>query len=108
MLKLVRCIIAAENWEPTFNSLVSVGALMTVYDTFEHSPERIRTAVYRGHEYAIHLHDVVVEVVTDETWVDDIIATVEKAQSVLTGHGAIQVFPVEESYRIRDGFMDLR
>jgi nitrogen regulatory protein PII len=109
MLKLIRCVIALEDWAPVVSRVVSVGADITVYRTWEDSPHRNRMAVYRGRKYEVQLPGLVLEIVTDDSWTADIIATIERAQKdCLTGGRAIEVFPVEESYRIRDGFMDRR
>ena len=109
MLKLVRCVTAFENWPIIVRNVVSIGAGITLYETHEDSPERNRMAVYRGCQYEVHLPGVVVEVITDDSWVKDIIETIERAhQDGFIGGRAIQVFTVEESYRIRDGFMDVR
>src|SRR5262245_59497895 len=109
MLKLVRCVTALENWQMIVRNVASVGAGITVYHTHEDSPERNRMAVYRGCQYEVRLPGIIVEVITDDSWVADIIETIERAhENGFIGGRAIQVFPVEESYRIRDGFMDMR
>src|SRR5262245_13805346 len=79
MLKLVRCVAALENCEMIVRSVASVGAGITVYHTCEDSPERNRIAVYRGCQFEVHLPGIVIEVITDETWVDDIIGTIQRA-----------------------------
>ena len=108
MLKLVRCVVSLDNWENIVSSVECVAAGMTVWQMREVSPETNRTAVYRGHEYQVHLPSVVVEIVTDDGWLDDIIAKVTQAHEAgRIGGRRIQVLPVEESYRIRDGFMQI-
>jgi len=74
----------------------------------EIDPETKRRAFYRGLEYEIHMPGIIVEIVTDETWLDDVIAKIVSADngSVTAGRD-LQVFPIEESYRIHDGFMDI-
>jgi hypothetical protein len=49
-----------------------------------------------------------VEIVTDESWLDDIIAKVMKSHKdgLISGR-VLQVLPVEESHDIRNGFMDI-
>jgi len=108
MLKLVRCIVSIDDWENIVSSVECVSVGMTVWQMREVSPETSRTAVYRGREYQVHLPSVVVEIVTDDGWLDDIIAKVTQAHEAGRIDGRrIQVFPVEESYRIRDGFMQI-
>jgi nitrogen regulatory protein PII len=72
------------------------------------SPETNRKAIYRGLENEVYSPGVVVEIVTDDSWLDDIIATITAAHDEgLIGGRGIQVLPVEEGYRVRDGFMDM-
>jgi nitrogen regulatory protein PII len=73
---------------------------MTVWETRDSNPETARTAHYRGHEFKIDLPRAVVEIVTDDCWVDDIIRKLPLAD------GRIEVFSVEASYHVRNGFMD--
>ena len=109
MLKLIRCVVPLENWESIVRSVVSAGADINFYQTHEDSPARTRIGVYRGHEYEVHLPGLVLEIITDESWVADMVRTIEGADDCsLTGSRAIEIFPIEESYRIRDGFMDGR
>jgi nitrogen regulatory protein PII len=108
MLKLIRCVVPLENWEAIVMNLVSIGADINLYQTHEESPDRMRIGVYRGHEYEIHLPGLVLEIITDESWVADMVRTIEADSLSLTGSRAIEIFPIEESYRIRDGFMDAR
>ena len=107
MLKLVRCVLTLENWPLIVGSVSSVAQGITVWPMREISPETNRTAYYRGLQYQIHMPGIVVEIVTDDSWLDDIIAKVMAAhkEGLIVGR-ALQVFPVEGSYRIRDGFMD--
>lgn len=107
MLKLVRCILTLENWETIVSSVASVATGMTVWQMRENNPETNRTATYRGLKYEVQLPAVVVEIVTDESWLDDIVEKVTEAHKEgLIVRRALQVVPVEESYHIRDGFMD--
>jgi len=107
MLKLVRCVLTRENWEMIVSSVSSVAPGITVWQMQEVSPETNRMATYRGVKYEVHMPAIVVEIVTDDSWLNDIIAKVTEAhkEGLIIGR-SLQVFPVEESYRIRDGFMD--
>jgi nitrogen regulatory protein PII len=109
MLKLVRCELALENWERIVCSLSSVARGITVWQMRQISPETNRMAVYRGLKYEVHLPVIAVEIVTDDSWLADIIARVTDAhkEGRIIGRALLQVLPVEGSYRIRDGFMDL-
>src|SRR2546426_12574374 len=107
MLKLVRCVLTLENWEMIVSSVSSDARGMTVWQIREDSPETNRSATYRGHKFEIPLPAVAVEIVTDDSWVDAIIAKVTEAhrEGQIVGR-RLHVFPVEESYHIRNGFMD--
>src|SRR5262245_53780965 len=108
MMKLVRCVVPLESCALIVSSLVSIGAGVTVYNTRENNSKAKRKAVYRGHEYEIQLPGIVVEVVIDDSWVDDIIRRIIGGNNGSAGDRAIQVIPIEESYRIRDGFMEMQ
>jgi len=50
---------------------------------------------------------VLLDIVSDDTWVDDIIRiVVETARTGEANNGTIHIMPVEESYHVRTGFMD--
>jgi nitrogen regulatory protein PII len=88
------------------SSMTPVVTGMTVWQILDDSPETNRRIRYRGCEYDVHLPAMAVEIVTDDSWLDDVISRLTNAQKDgLIGGRGIQVFPVEESYRIRDGFM---
>ena len=108
MLKLIRCILTLENWESIRSTLEPVATGMTIWQLREINPETNRTARYRGQEFEVHLPGIVVEIVTDDSWMDDIIAIIMKSHK--NGVFALRgfcVFPVEESYHIRNGFVDM-
>lgn len=109
MLKLIRCVVPLEDWETIVRSLISIGADINLYSTHEDTPERNRVATYRGREYVVHLPGLVLEIIADESWVLDMVRTIERSPNrSLTSNPAVEIFPIEESYRIRDGFMDPR
>jgi nitrogen regulatory protein PII len=108
MLKLVRCVLQPQNCEAIVSSLESVARGMTIWQIRESSTETNRRATYRGRDYEVHLPSILVEIVTDDSWLDDIIAKVMKSHKdgLITGR-VLQVLPVEESHDIRNGFMDI-
>ena len=65
--------------------------------------------MYRGVEYEFPLlAKAVIDIIADDTWVDDIVKTViQTARTGNIGDGRIFVCPLEENYHIRTGFMDL-
>jgi nitrogen regulatory protein PII len=101
MLKLVRCKVPLQNLPTVMEQLQDFTSGMTVWQTKDCSPETMLKGCYRGYEYQIELPRAVVEIVTDESWVDDIIRRVPLSS------GRIEVFPVEASYHVRNGFMDI-
>src|SRR5262245_26194126 len=108
MLKLVRCALTPENWEAVVDSLVSLGASITVHSMRVVSPEMTRRSMYRCREYEVNLPGILVEIVIDDSWLEDIMAKIASVQkNNVIGGRTIQVFPVERSYRVRDGFMDM-
>ena len=107
MLKLVRCDLSSECWETVVDSLTPVASGITLWQVREIDPKTNRKAFYRGQEYVVHSPGVVLEIVTDESWMDDLLKKIARAREQgLIGGRDVQVFSVEESYRIRDGFMD--
>jgi nitrogen regulatory protein PII len=103
-MKLIRCVLNLQDWETIVSTTSSVTTGMTARQIWQDSPETTRKGMYRGRAYDIHVPCVMVEIVTDDSWLDDVITKLTELQG-LSGGGGIQVFPVEESYRIRDGFM---
>ena len=100
MLKLVRCTVRVEHLGTVVDRLVGMTCGMTVWETTDSSLEAARKGVYRGYQFRIALQRAVVEIVTDDSWVDDIVRQVPSSDST------IEIFPVEASYHVRNGFMD--
>ncbi len=108
VLNMVRCLVRPEDLEKVIETLLPITSGMTVWDVRDSNPETNRRATYRGLEYEVELPRVVVEIVVDDSWVDDIIKKVIEAHRIgLIDDGRIFVFPVEESYHVRSGFMDI-
>jgi hypothetical protein len=63
---------------------------------------------YRGVPYEVGGLSLTVDIVSDESWVDDIVRRVGEAQKKdeFAVH-YLYVFLVEASYHIRNGFMDI-
>jgi nitrogen regulatory protein PII len=63
---------------------------------------------YRGVPYEIGRLSVNVEIVSDDSWVDDIIQRIRDAHvrnEFSVRH--LYLFPIEVSYHIRNGFIDI-
>jgi nitrogen regulatory protein PII len=98
--------MGAENLPAFVEGMRNLAAGMTVWETRELGGEK-NVVSYRGIPYEIGTLSVTVDIVSDESWVDDILRRVRDAHlreefSVRQ----IYLFPVEESYHIRNGFMD--
>jgi nitrogen regulatory protein PII len=106
MPTLVRCVMGAEQLPAFVEGMLNLAAGMTVWETREHGREK-NVVSYRGVPYEIGTLSVTVDIVSDDSWVDDILRRVREAHlreefSVRN----IYRFPVEQSYHIRNGFMD--
>ena len=107
MATLVRCIMGAENLPAFVEGMLNLAVGMTVWETREHGSEKQQVVSYRGVPYEIGTLTVTVDIVSDDSWVDDIVRKVREAhlsQQFSVRH--IYLFPVEQSYHIRNGFMD--
>ena len=106
MLKLVRCVLTPHNWEMIVDHVAPVATGMTVRQILVDSPDTNRFGTYRGRKYEVPAPYLVVEIVTDDSWLNDVIQKVLAAQKegLIIGR-ELQVFPVEESHHIRSGFM---
>ena len=100
--------MGAENLPAFVEGMRNLAAGMTVWETREHSPQTQQIVSYRGVPYEIGRLSVTVDIVTDDSWIDDIIRRIREAdlrEEFIVRH--LYVFPVEASYHIRNGFMDL-
>jgi nitrogen regulatory protein PII len=100
--------MGAEYLPAFVEGMNNLAAGMTVWETREHSPQTQHTVSYRGIPYKIGSHSVTVDIVSDESWIDDIIRRVHEGdtrEEFSVRH--LYLFPVEASYHIRNGFMDI-
>jgi nitrogen regulatory protein PII len=108
MLNIVRCLVRPEELQKVIDTLMPITSGMTVWDVRDNNPETNRKATYRGLEYEVELPRVAVEIVVDGSRVDDIVKNVIEAHRIgLIEDGRIFVSPVQESYHVRNGFMDI-
>jgi nitrogen regulatory protein PII len=108
MLKIVRCVMGAENLPAFVDGMTNVVAGLTVWESREHSPDTQHTVTYRGVSYEVGSLTVNIDIVTDESWVEDILRRVAEASRLdefSVRH--VYIMPVEASYHIRNGFMDV-
>src|SRR5215475_6387057 len=108
-MKLIKCIIRQEKLTQLIEELSSVVPGMTVSEVRGHGRQGGHQTVYRGVEYNLTLlPKVMIEIAIDDNKVDDIVKIIgEKARTGEIGDGRIFIFPIEETYHVRTGFMDL-
>jgi nitrogen regulatory protein P-II 1 len=109
LMKLLKAIVRPHKAEDVRAALEQTGATgMTVSEVIGHGKQKGHTAVYRGLEYEVTLMPKIeIEVVVDDSIVDDVVAAILRAAKTgEVGDGRVFVLPVEESYRIRTGFLD--
>ena len=108
MPMMIRCVMGAENLPAFVQGMVNVVVGMTVWETREHSPQTSQLVSYRGVAYEVGGLTVNVDIVSDEILMDDVIRRIHEAsvrEEFQVRH--LFVFPVEASYHIRNGFMDI-
>ena len=108
-MKTVRCILGPEHLPGFVEYMAKMTPGMTVAEARHHHDQYSYQKVsYRGMEYEVGSLSVTVEMVIDESWVDDIIRQIAEAhrdERFSVRH--VYVLPVEASYHIRNGFMDI-
>ena len=107
-MKLIQCIIRPEKVNDLVARIEGMASGLTVSDARGHGHQKGQPAVYRGLEYQVSLlPKTIVEIVADDSRVDDIIKVVaEAARTGQIGDGRIFVLDVDQSYHIRTGLMD--
>src|SRR5262245_52798692 len=108
-MKLIQCIIRQEKLTNVMDELSSVVPGMTVSEVRGHGRQRGHQTVYRGIEYEVALlPKTMIQIVIDDNKVDDVVRIIGKAaRTGEIGDGRIFIAPVEESYHVRTGFMDI-
>ena len=109
VMKLIKCIVREEKLDEVIQALLSLVSGMTVSDVRGHGRQKGHSVIYRGIEYEVTLlPKTMIDIVADDNWVDDIVKVV--TASAITGQigdGRIFILPIEESYHVRTGFIDL-
>jgi nitrogen regulatory protein PII len=108
-MKLVKCIVRPEKAEELVVKLSDFVPGLTMYEVRGHGHQKGHPVVYRGVEYEVTLvPKMTIEIAIADSRVDDVIKlVVETARSGNIGDGRIFVVPIEETYHVRTGFMDL-
>ena len=106
-MKLIQCIVRPGKLEDLIAALGPMVPGMTAHEIRSCGPEGQWHAVYRGVEYETLMPRVQLDIVIDDSWVEQILRIVaETAKTGENGDGSIHIMPVEESYHVRTGFMD--
>jgi len=106
-MKLIQCIVHPAKLDQLLTALQPFTSGLTVHEIRSFGPGIGWQAMYRGVQYETLLPRLLLDIVSDETWVDDVIRIVVKtARTGDVNDGSIHVVPVEESYHVRTGFMD--
>lgn len=109
-MKLIKAIVRPNRVDDVREALEKINVPgMTVTEVRGHGRQKGHTAVYRGKEYNVTLlPKVEIEVVVQDQIADDVIRTiVAAAKTGEIGDGRVFVLPVEHSYNIRTGEMDV-
>src|SRR5712691_12942233 len=97
-MKLIQCIIRPEKVNDLVERVEGMASGLTVSDIRGHGHQKGQSAVYRGLEYQVSLlPKTMVEIVADDSRVDDIIKVViEKARTGQIGDGRSVVLDVDK------------
>jgi len=109
-MKLLKVIIRPNKLDDVKDALAKLNiAGMTVTEVRGHGNQKGHTAIYRGQEYNVSLlPKIEIEVVVADAIADDAIkAIVQAARTGEIGDGRVFVLPVEASYKIRTGEVDM-
>jgi len=108
-MKFVKCIIRQEKLTEVMQQLSNLVPGMTVSEVRGHGRQGGHQTIYHGVEYNVTLlPKVMIEIAIDDNKVDDVVRIVSQtARTGEIGDGRIFVVPIEETYHVRTGFMDL-
>ena len=105
---MIRCIMGAKNLPAFAEGMTNLVAGMTVSEMREFAPETQTTVSYRGVPYEVGALSVSVDIVSDESWIEDIVRAIHEAytrNAFTVRH--VFLLDVDASYHIRNGFMDV-
>ena len=107
-MKLIQCIVRPEKINDIVDRIEGMASGLTVSDVRGHGHQKGQPTVYRGLEYQVSLlPKTMVEIVADDSRVDDIIRIVTAtAKTGQIGDGRIFVVNVDQCYHVRTGLAD--
>ena len=109
-MQLIKAIVRPNKVDDVKAALEKIGVSgMTVTEVRGHGQQKGHTAVYRGKEYNVSLlPKMQIETVVADSMVDSVIkAIVAAARTGEIGDGRVFVTPVQASYKIRTGELDV-
>jgi nitrogen regulatory protein PII len=109
-MTLIKAIVRPNMADTVKKALEQIGIMgMTMTEVRGHGKQKGPTAVYRGQEYAVDLlPKIEIEIVVQDHVSDEVVKTIIKAAGTgEIGDGRVFVMPVERSYRIRTGEIDI-
>ena len=108
MMKLIRCVLGPEQLQAFMDNMSNLIVGMTAWETRQHDKDNLQTVSYRGVEYQVGSASMTVDIVIDESWVDDFVRKVADADRLEQfSIRRLYVVQVEQSFHIRNGFMDV-
>ena len=104
-MKLVKCIVRAARFDEVREAVERIGITgMTVTQVRGKGCES-RQRSFRGHEYAVLVPMLMVDLIVSDTVVEDVVRTVlstaRTGEHGQHGDGRIMVIPLEDAYSIR-------
>jgi nitrogen regulatory protein P-II 1 len=107
-MKLIQCVVQPARLDEIINRLQAIVTGMTVSEARGFGRQRGRSMAYRGTEYRNDLlPKAMLEVAVEDNRVDDVVKIIiETARTGEVGDGRVFVFPLDETYHVRTGFID--
>lgn len=109
-MKLITAIIRHEKVEEIKEALTKIKVTgMTVREVRGHGRQKGHKALYHGAEYSLTLlPKAMLETVVPDEIADQVVSTIVQAgRTGEIGDGRVFVFPVERSYNVRTGELDV-
>lgn len=108
-MKLIKAIVRQEKLTELAEQLSRIVPGMTVSEVRGHGRQGGHQTMYRGVEYTLTLlPKIMIEIAIDDNKADDVLRLlIETARTGEIGDGRVFVTPIEQTYDIRTGFMDL-
>lgn len=109
-MKLITAIIRHEKVEEIKEALTKIKVTgMTVREVRGHGRQKGHKALYHGAEYSLTLlPKAMLETVVPDEIADQVVATIIQAgRTGEIGDGRVFVFPVERSYNVRTGELEI-